>query len=148
MAAEIQARSDIELAEESVSNSSVVGTPSWSEPSIPAVVASNAASSAGKPVKNQSETSTLSELRSRLECKASQTDVKEFLANLRIFEEVAWHACTVKPGTQCHAEGCYTIWCGKEEGWPDKESCGRSARPGTTDVEPREDDAYRQCCDA
>ena len=55
----------------------------------------NASNSAAKPVESDdnspaaradTESSALSELRSRLECKPSQTDVNEFLQNLRISE--------------------------------------------------------------
>ena len=43
--------------------------------------------SAGKPEEKQAETSALSELRSKLECKYSLPLVAEFLEHLRIFEE-------------------------------------------------------------
>ena len=43
--------------------------------------------SAGKPDEKQGETSALSELRSRLECMASDTHVEELLQNLSALEE-------------------------------------------------------------
>ena len=73
-----------------------VQIPSSPKTAGPAGATLNAASSVRKPDEDdvnssasiaEPETLTLSGLRLRLECKSSQTDVKEFLANLRTLEE-------------------------------------------------------------
>ena len=98
--------------------------PTAAAPSNP----SAAAISAGKPGEDDinssasisgSESLTLSELRSRLECKSSLPLVAQFLENLRILEE--WRRVK-RPSNEARNAMLNTLGCDTQEGGSDKES--------------------------